>query len=828
MPCGDVPEETPLVAQDKSDWWRTAWALIFVRLSRSTMATSRAPPPTIDNTTTAAWKATLSGFGTAPVPRAEAVVLYIDVETNGPIPRKRTAKKTWPCIVQLAFQVVKGGDAILQRFDTYVSLPARHKWSTSAFRCNGITQEQLARDGMPVADAIGALRTAIDTHHVNIIVAHNLHGFDAPVVLQEVARTGGDVSSFWQSAELRCTMTDPRILCYYGGKQQSLANAFALLHGRPWDGAALHNAISDVECLRKLHERADTLGVWEPMPAAPPRIPCICIRPSDIGTLLGHNPFRTPASALVRCLETHPMWRSVIRTLDAQRATHAAVDAREDMLASGTAAEEAVSEAASRILTAPTALAALPTVVSTMSHAIATAAAHGHAGSAVSSQLAACISSPVCAGAGTAPLAGNKRPRDQAKGGSRDTKLARYAEDSDDGRSDGKGSHHSEAEDEDDVSVGNGADDADAGLLGMEDDDKEEEEEEAATKQPSASSRAAALGLASAWGTTTTAATHEICAAIVKECGSKAQLSILQAYAQRNGVTVTEFTSDDARQRYADPSGAYVLVGVCDGRASDGTVLEAKWRTSLKPHPPVKDMMQARAYGKMYGGVNFALVERGHADGWLSLPVERDTRVEWADAANQREWVFLHECFTALAHYVARLTRDQVVAMYHVVTYDTPFGHTPPIAVPAPLARVPPAPRPPRPPHDGRSYVRVAVVTGAGKVVAVPCEGTDGYTLPGGVVGDGESIEHAAVRLVQEQTGLRVPPRALTQVLEVTSETASYELRQGRVTVLAATRPRGPPLRAPATACNYSEMAANAVQVHAWHELSRLMSHAIF
>lgn len=209
-----------------------------------------------------------------------ATVIYLDTETNGPLPKRKprtppyTDTAAWPRLVQLSFCVARltpdGGDGgvatrVLQRFTAYVDPGPTHTWCAESEAFNGISQADVA-GGVQSSHAMAQLVLSMRAWRVQHVIAHNLPGFDAPVLQAEAVRCGLDADTLWGGAELLCTMLG--LAGWNGGRWPRLGDAYQKLHGKPWDGAALHDAEADVACLMAVHAaavRARLLG-----PALPP------------------------------------------------------------------------------------------------------------------------------------------------------------------------------------------------------------------------------------------------------------------------------------------------------------------------------------------------------------------------------------------------------------------------------------------------------------------------------------------------------------------------------------------------------------------------------
>lgn len=213
--------------------------------------------------------------------------LYLDVETNGEMPDRGALIPAFPRLVQVAFQVVRGGETA-QTYCEYVQLPADHAWSDGAFRVNGITREQ-AMGGKPPREVLDALAAAVRAHGVAAIVGHNVLRFDAPALEAEASRHDIRPSGLWGSARMVCTMTHPAAMRFYQQRRWcKLTAAYAKAHGGvEWAGGA-HRADQDVQCVRKLHERLVELGVLAPTPAP---VPVAALAPKPTPTTA------TPAAA---------------------------------------------------------------------------------------------------------------------------------------------------------------------------------------------------------------------------------------------------------------------------------------------------------------------------------------------------------------------------------------------------------------------------------------------------------------------------------------------------------------------------------------------------
>jgi len=177
--------------------------------------------------------------------------LILDTETTGVTPRDRIVSICW------ALYDAEGREVSTTH---YVILPAGFTIPAGASAIHGITTAIARRRGIPIAQALAALFSAIEAAQPKLYVGHNV-AFDRPIVLNEYARlaTPENISPL----ETFCTMRKTTDVCriphraragYKPPKLEELhRHLFRIGH------AAAHDAAGDVaataRCYFELRKR---------------------------------------------------------------------------------------------------------------------------------------------------------------------------------------------------------------------------------------------------------------------------------------------------------------------------------------------------------------------------------------------------------------------------------------------------------------------------------------------------------------------------------------------------------------------------------------------
>lgn len=132
------------------------------------------------------------------------MLIVFDCETNG-LPRDYHAPlervDNWPRIVELSWAVAGDGDAVVR---SHLIRPFGWELSGEAAEVNGITQEQLSAEGVPITLALQDLLD--DVRDAELLVGHNVD-FDRAVIGAELVRLGWEQSlAVWLCKQTYCTM----------------------------------------------------------------------------------------------------------------------------------------------------------------------------------------------------------------------------------------------------------------------------------------------------------------------------------------------------------------------------------------------------------------------------------------------------------------------------------------------------------------------------------------------------------------------------------------------------------------------------------------------
>ncbi len=170
---------------------------------------------------------------------AFASVVIFDTETTG-LPKTRGRPyndlDNWPRIVEIAWQIFGKTE-----IKSYLIRPNGFTIPAEASAIHGITTEQASGEGVDIKEALTLFLA--DVRACGTIVAHNLKGFDLPVVRAEMLRAGLSQDVF---NGVRCidTLQPP-----YPGL--SLSKWYREVFSSPTRGA--HRAAEDVRTLAALY-----------------------------------------------------------------------------------------------------------------------------------------------------------------------------------------------------------------------------------------------------------------------------------------------------------------------------------------------------------------------------------------------------------------------------------------------------------------------------------------------------------------------------------------------------------------------------------------------
>lgn len=165
-----------------------------------------------------------------------------DTETTDKFPDDATLDQA-PYIIQLA-GVKYINDVEVGTFETLIALPDGIHSSEGAVSVHGITDELVAREGVPFDEAWRAFREFVGTH--TTLVAHN-NAFDERVLRANLRRFGHS-ASFLDDRELLCTWLLRRQKMFRDGKLTQIYEEF---FNKPLDDA--HDALNDSRAVGSIY-----------------------------------------------------------------------------------------------------------------------------------------------------------------------------------------------------------------------------------------------------------------------------------------------------------------------------------------------------------------------------------------------------------------------------------------------------------------------------------------------------------------------------------------------------------------------------------------------
>ncbi len=180
--------------------------------------------------------------------------LIFDTETTG-IALKKDAPYTeldnWPRVVQIAYQLHDGKGKLLQAENVLVR-PEGFTIPYNVERIHGISTQRALEEGKPLAEVVAAF--AQTAAQAQVLVGHNIAGFDIPLMAAEFVRTGTPEADFMSKKVLDTQLETIEFCQLPGGmggkfKYPKLIELHEILFGERFSAA--HDAAYDVSANAK-------------------------------------------------------------------------------------------------------------------------------------------------------------------------------------------------------------------------------------------------------------------------------------------------------------------------------------------------------------------------------------------------------------------------------------------------------------------------------------------------------------------------------------------------------------------------------------------------
>jgi len=183
--------------------------------------------------------------------------IVFDTETSGLFDFKRPAEaEGQPRLASAAFLFLDSSFNIEREYHCFVKPDGWHM-PEAASRVNGITQEMLRTNGVPLTNVLNAWNALLDQGC--IFVAHNVD-FDLKVMRGELRRRG--LPDRFDETYSFCTMKASTPICKIpgprGNKWPKLQEAYSFFFNEQFDNA--HEALADARACAAVFKRLNELG----------------------------------------------------------------------------------------------------------------------------------------------------------------------------------------------------------------------------------------------------------------------------------------------------------------------------------------------------------------------------------------------------------------------------------------------------------------------------------------------------------------------------------------------------------------------------------------
>ena len=183
-----------------------------------------------------------------------------DTETSGLFDFSKPADAPGqPRLASIAFVFLSDDFEIEREFYRLVR-PSGWTMPYGATRVNGLTNEMLHKDGIPVRAVLNAFNHLVDMNYT--FVAHNIQ-FDMKVMRGELRRAG--LRDYRDELRTVCTMRSLTNVCRLpakrGFKWPTLTEAFDFCFGETFENA--HTALADARACAKIFQHMCRTGIYE-------------------------------------------------------------------------------------------------------------------------------------------------------------------------------------------------------------------------------------------------------------------------------------------------------------------------------------------------------------------------------------------------------------------------------------------------------------------------------------------------------------------------------------------------------------------------------------